>query len=141
MCRILLVDDDADLRELYGEMLEEMGHVVSHACHGEAALEVARWCRPDLVLTDWCMPRMDGIELSRRIRLDEALRDIPIILQTASHPVPQVPEVQACLSKSCAREEFDAVLKRVLDSARKRSPTAGDGNQRVREPGTLRRLA
>lgn len=80
--RILLVDDNADMRA-YVMRLLAVEYEVEVVGDGAAALGAARRRRPDLVLTDVMLPKLDGFGLLREIRADEALRGIPIILLTA----------------------------------------------------------
>jgi CheY-like chemotaxis protein len=80
--KILIVDDEPDLRYLLRRVFERAGHVVTDAGHGEAALEVVRGSPPDLVVTDMMMPVMDGAELIRRLRADPATAQIPILAVT-----------------------------------------------------------
>jgi signal transduction histidine kinase len=80
--RILLADDNADMRQYLERLLNQQYEVISCE-HGQAALERARQTRPDLVLADVMMPRMDGFGLLRALREDKNLRDIPVILLSA----------------------------------------------------------
>jgi DNA-binding response OmpR family regulator len=80
--RILLADDNADMRE-YVQRLLEQRYEVSAVPDGEAALESARHERPDLILTDVMMPRLDGFGLLRELHANEDLKDIPVILLSA----------------------------------------------------------
>jgi DNA-binding response OmpR family regulator len=77
---ILVVDDEPQIVRLVRAYLEEAGFRVVTASDGEQALYVARHERPDLVVLDVLMPRMDGLEFTRRIRRE---RNIPIIMLTA----------------------------------------------------------
>jgi len=77
---ILLVEDDASVREAVTMALEGDGHRVSTAAAGDEAIERWRQVRPDLVLLDVMLPVMDGFEVCRRIR---AFDQVPIILLTA----------------------------------------------------------
>jgi signal transduction histidine kinase/DNA-binding response OmpR family regulator len=80
--RILLADDNADMRSYVEKLLNERYQVV--ACpDGQSALESARQLRPDLVLADVMMPRLDGFGLLRSLREDEDLRNTPVILLSA----------------------------------------------------------
>ena len=83
--RILVVDDDRELAEVYQHVFEGAGYEVSTALSGEAALAIARAERPEVVLTDISMPRMDGFELIARIRAsgEPAIREIPAAALTA----------------------------------------------------------
>ena len=80
--RILLADDNADMRAYVRELLAPL-HTVELAADGEQALAAARRARPDLIVSDVMMPRLDGFELLKAVRADEALRDVPFILLTA----------------------------------------------------------
>jgi PAS domain S-box-containing protein len=79
---ILLADDNADMREYLERLLSEQYEVVAVA-DGESALSSARERRPDLILSDIMMPRLNGIEVLRSVRAEESLKNIPVILLTA----------------------------------------------------------
>jgi diguanylate cyclase (GGDEF)-like protein len=81
--RILVVDDHEDNVELLRARLEARGYEVTSAMDGQEALEQVHAAPPDLILLDVMMPRMDGIEVTRRIKQDSSLPFIPIIMQTA----------------------------------------------------------
>ncbi|HVN19515.1 MAG TPA: PAS domain S-box protein [Dongiaceae bacterium] len=80
--RILLADDNADMREYVHRLLQRHYEVVATA-DGQAALESAREHRPDLILADVMMPRLDGFGLLREVRADEALNGTPVVLLSA----------------------------------------------------------
>jgi adenylate cyclase len=81
--RILAVDDVAENLEILQMRLESRGYEVVLAADGEAALAAVREQLPDLILLDIMMPKMDGIEVTRRLKADTSLPFIPIILVTA----------------------------------------------------------
>lgn len=81
--RVLLIDDDADLLEIYTFALEELGCAVTTAHDGQEGLEQALALRPDLIITDVRMPRMNGLELCQRLRTDERLQATPLILHSS----------------------------------------------------------
>jgi class 3 adenylate cyclase len=81
--RILAVDDVAENLEILQMRLESRGYEVVLAADGEAALAAVREQLPDLILLDIMMPKMDGIEVTRRLKADKSLPFIPIILVTA----------------------------------------------------------
>ncbi|WP_322043472.1 ATP-binding protein [Paraburkholderia sp. J67] len=80
--RILLVDDNADMRAYVGTLLAS-AYQVDLAADGAQALDVARRQRPDLIVSDVMMPRLDGFGLLAEARRDAALRDVPVILLSA----------------------------------------------------------
>ena len=80
---ILAADDDEDILELVTFRLERSGYTVLQARDGEEAFQLAKEKKPDLAVLDVMMPKMDGFELTRRLRAEETTRRIPIILLTA----------------------------------------------------------
>jgi sigma-B regulation protein RsbU (phosphoserine phosphatase) len=85
---ILVVDDDPIFLELLAGMLRSAGHEVLVASDGAAALAVCRRVRVDLIVADWIMPGMDGVELCQNLKEDPFLRQIYVILLTARERVP-----------------------------------------------------
>jgi CheY-like chemotaxis protein len=81
---ILVADDDPDILELVKLRLEIAGHPVLAARDGQEALELVREHMPALCILDVQMPRMTGFDVLHSIRADDDLRDIPVILLTAS---------------------------------------------------------
>jgi two-component system, cell cycle response regulator len=81
--RILIVDDHEDNVEVIRARLEARGYRIESAADGEEALERVCQSPPDLILLDVMMPRIDGMEVARRIKADDSLPFIPIIMQTA----------------------------------------------------------
>ena len=80
---ILAADDDEDILALVAFRLERSGYTVLQARDGEEALELAMRELPDLAVLDVMMPKLDGFELTRRLRAEKATSRIPIILLTA----------------------------------------------------------
>ena len=81
--RILLIEDDLSLVELVRYNLEKEGFDVVHAADGEEALVMAQEHAPDLILLDWMLPFVSGIEVCRRLRKNPETSNIPIIMLTA----------------------------------------------------------
>jgi two-component system phosphate regulon response regulator PhoB len=81
--RVLLVDDDRDIRDVVGAMLDAVGLMVESATSAEEALERIRSSTFDLMVLDWNLPGMTGIELCRLIRRDPALSTLPVLFLTA----------------------------------------------------------
>ena len=77
--RILVVDDQEDLRGVLRDLLAGSGYTVIEAADGEVGVAKANSDRPDLILMDIQMPVIDGYEATRRIKMDPALKSIPIV--------------------------------------------------------------
>jgi DNA-binding response OmpR family regulator len=88
--RILIIDDDPDLREIVELKLSISGFETHTETDGEAGLGAALRTAPDLVLVDWMMPKMTGLEVCQAMRSAEATRRTPIILLTAKAQVADV---------------------------------------------------
>lgn len=82
--RILVADDDEDILNLVCFRLQQVGYDVARATNGAEAVQLAGEQRPDLCVFDVQMPEMTGYEAIEKIRADEGLKDVPIILLTAS---------------------------------------------------------
>jgi DNA-binding response OmpR family regulator len=80
---ILVADDEPDVLELVGYRLSRSGFTVVEACDGEEALARALDQVPDLAVLDVMMPKLDGYELTRRLRAADATQRVPVILLTA----------------------------------------------------------
>jgi len=80
---ILVVDDEAALLTLVRYNLEKDGFEVGEAIDGEEAMLMIRERRPDLILLDWMLPRLSGIEVCRRVRRQADTQNIPIIILSA----------------------------------------------------------
>ena len=83
MARILVADDDVDIRELVEFKLSTLGHEIVAVHDGAAAVDACREHKPDLAVLDVMMPGMSGLDAIRVIRNDPALAGIPVILLTA----------------------------------------------------------
>ena len=81
--RILVVDDEADLREMLSLRLEANGYEVLTAADGEEGLAKARKEKPDLIILDLMLPKVDGYKICLMLEYDEKYKKIPIILFTA----------------------------------------------------------
>jgi signal transduction histidine kinase len=86
MARVLLAADEPALLDILADVLQDAGHEVTRAHDGLEALEAVRSARPDVVVTDHMMPRKSGVELTRELRRDPALADVPVILMSAARP-------------------------------------------------------
>jgi len=80
---ILLVDDDLTLREMYSERLKADGFTVEMAKDGEEALSKATDIQPNVILLDIMMPKINGLDVLKRLREQEETKNIPVIVLTA----------------------------------------------------------
>jgi CheY-like chemotaxis protein len=83
MPRILIIEDDAAIREMLARRLALRGHAVAQAPDGETGLAMIRAAAPDVLLLDHGLPGMSGWEVARALRADRALPRLPIIALTA----------------------------------------------------------
>ena len=81
--RILVVDDDEDLRQLLGIVLRHEGFEVQEAASGTEALDCVRESAPALILLDVMMPGIDGFDVCRRLKNDQRLARVPVVFVTA----------------------------------------------------------
>jgi DNA-binding response OmpR family regulator len=81
--RVLVADDDDDIRELVVFKLKQAGHEVLSTDDGAKALDLIRAERPALVVLDVMMPGLSGVDVTRELRADESLQDVRVILLTA----------------------------------------------------------
>src|SRR6476619_3137433 len=88
--RILIVDDNETNRDILMARLGPQGYDLKQAADGEEALAAATQHLPDLILLDVMMPKIDGMEVCRRLKGDPQLPFMPIILFTAKSPRPDV---------------------------------------------------
>jgi len=111
--RILLVEDDAAIRETLAEYLACEGYQVTAACDGAEGLARLAERRPDLVVLDLQMPVLDGRGFVSALRADPSTRTIPVILMTGA-PAGSLPgaEVEAVLWKPFQLDELAVALRR-----------------------------
>jgi len=81
--RVVIADDDPDIRRLVEMTVTNAGCDVTVASDGEEALERVRESKPDLVILDVLMPRMDGWEVARALKSDPATREVPVMFLTS----------------------------------------------------------
>ncbi|AKM82071.1 TPA: response regulator [Candidatus Berkelbacteria bacterium] len=80
---ILLVDDDLTLREMYEERLKAEGFTIVQASNGEEALSKAKEVKPNIILLDIMMPKINGFDVLKDLKSDPDLKDVPVIVLTA----------------------------------------------------------
>jgi DNA-binding response OmpR family regulator len=108
---ILVVEDEAPIRELLADIVVDHGHRSLQANNGQDALDVIARERPDLVLSDVMMPLINGAELCRRLKAAVATRSIPVILMSAAgRSVAEGTGADDFLDKPFHLDEVEALL-------------------------------
>jgi len=102
---VLVVDDDEPTGDALRRLLGKMGYTAQWASSGDAALATLQNAMPDLIVLDWMMPGMNGLEVLRRLRADPTTQAVPVIVYTAasSPAVAQLASAQGaqdCVLKS-----------------------------------------
>lgn len=105
--KILIVDDEADIIEVMKVRLERQDYKVVTASDGEEALEKVSHEKPDLIILDLILPKIDGYEVYRRLKSDKEYRRIPVILTTA-----RIQELDQELGREVSA---DAYLRKPID--------------------------
>jgi len=125
---ILVVEDEPAIQELISLNLEQAGYMPLRAADAEQAIDLVRDELPDVVLLDWMLPGMSGIEFARRLRADRRTQDVPIIMLTARTEEPDKlagleTGADDYITKPFSPRELNARIKAVL---RRRAPQATD---------------
>jgi len=114
---ILVIDDEFDVAELLAELLAAQGHQVSTAINGLLGRALLDTNHYDLVITDFMMPIVGGVELARGMRADRRLAGMPVILISAQHdlsPLLAAGLVQATLQKPFSPKALYAAIDHVM---------------------------
>src|SRR5690349_10323413 len=107
MVEILVAEDSPTQAAQLQNLLEECGYQVRVATNGHLALNAAREKKPDLIISDIVMPQMDGYQLCKEIKADEALRNIPVVLVTSLSSPHDVIKGLGCGADSFIRKPYD----------------------------------
>lgn len=128
---VLIVDDYAEGREVCAEYFAFRGYRVATAEDGLDAIDKTHALRPDVIIMDLSLPRMDGWEASRRLKADERTHDIPIVALTA-HALASAREkaveagCDAVMTKPCPPRDLEAEVRRQLGLESETDRPAGD---------------
>ncbi len=117
MTRILLIEDDVDVREAIAEVLVDVGFHVDTAVNGRTALQfLQHGARPDVIVLDLMMPEMDGREFRLRQLADAAIASIPVVVVTADgRALPTDPAVGGVIKKPFAPATLLAAIERAME--------------------------
>lgn len=113
--RILVVDDEEDLAQTVETLLRARGYGVVRADEGAAAVRIAKETLPDLILLDYELPEMDGLEVIAALRADEATREIPVLLATAGRiSLEDIGKADGFLAKPFQEDLLYQMVQRLL---------------------------
>lgn len=121
--KVLLVDDQEDFLEVMGVRIKSWGYDLIRALNGKEAIQAVKTKQPDIVILDYIMPVMDGVETLKEIRKVD--KDLPVIMFTA-HPDMKVQQevkqlkVSAFIPKLSVYSEVQACLRTALDMTEKK---------------------
>lgn len=134
--RIVVADDDPAVCWFMAGVLKTAGARVYEARDGERALEIAKHCEPDLVVSDVLMPKLDGFALCRALKRDVVLRDVPVVLLSWKEDLLQRVRELGADADGYLRKEASAgvVVQRVRELLHRRARTA----QRIAANGEIR---
>jgi CheY-like chemotaxis protein len=114
MHSILLVDDEPDILTAWRLILESEGYLVNCASNGAEAIARLALNVPDLIITDWMMPVMDGAQLCSKLKEMPQLADVPILVHTAVPPADnEVKNWTTCLVKPAHADVFLTTVERL----------------------------
>jgi len=128
MKKVLVVDDDVDVRKFVSKLIERAGYEAVEAKNGIEGMATVREDKPDLIILDVLMPKQSGIRMYRELKTDEAFKDFPVIMLSAIAPKSffrsqevlaefageSVPEPEAYMEKPEEPEELIALMKKIL---------------------------
>ena len=128
MKKVLVVDDDVDVRKFVSKLIERAGYEAIEAKNGMEGMGKVREDKPELIILDVLMPKQSGIRMYRELKTDEPLKDIPVIMLSAIAPKSffrsqevlaefageSVPEPEAYMEKPEEPEELIALMQKIL---------------------------
>ena len=138
---VLVVEDYQDAREMYAAYLQFSGYRVAEATNGLEAIEQAMELLPDIILMDLALPKMDGWEATRRLKLDEKTRHIPIVALTG-HALAGHAEgarqagCDSFVTKPCLPDALVAEIRRMLAAREQGTAPKRTGRASSRTRGT-----
>lgn len=119
MAKILIAEDERDIRDLIAFTLRFAGHEVFAASNGEEAVEMAPKVNPDLILMDVRMPRMTGYEACKEMKKNSGLKDIPVVFLSAKGQENEIQQgldagAEEYLLKPFAPDQLTTRIKAIL---------------------------
>jgi two-component system chemotaxis response regulator CheY len=107
----LVVDDSRAIRHVLANMLQQFGFQVAQAAHGAEGLQLlASGLRPDVILVDWNMPVMNGLEFIQQVRSQPGLQDLPLMMVTTETETERVQAALAAGANEYVMKPFDQAI-------------------------------
>ncbi len=106
--QILLVDDEPDLIQMVSLRLKSAGYEVTTAQDGQQALDQVKQGKPDLIILDLMLPKLDGYKVCRLLKFDERYRNIPVLIFTARAQEEDIRLATQCGSNGYLTKPFEA---------------------------------
>ena len=134
--KILIVEDEPEMRKLLVLELETSGYEVFQAEDGEAGFKVAEELKPDLIISDVLMPKMNGNELLKKLRTSDFGKNVPFVVLTARGKMRdyfEIVHVTAFLEKPFGAEELLATIGDILGGKRGLEKPRGEGSSQFAE--------
>jgi len=134
--KILVVEDEGDMRKMLAMELEAAGYEVSQAEDGEEGFQAAKKVKPDLIISDILMPKMDGNHLMKKLRQSDFGYDIPFIVLTARGKMRdyfEIMEVDDFVVKPFDADDLLQKVRKALRKAGKGESPRGDSQQETPE--------
>lgn len=113
--KVLIVDDDFDFSQLLAFDLKKKGYTVVSAGNGEEGLEKVKTEKPDLIVLDIKMPKMDGYTFVRRLKKDDENKDIPVVVLTSYEPMKDMFQLEGVKDYFVKSVDMHELMK-VIDS-------------------------
>jgi DNA-binding response OmpR family regulator len=125
MKKILFIEDESALQKTFSDLLETEGHKLISALNGKVGLEIAKKERPDLILLDLILPKINGFEVLKRLKADEDTKNIPVIVLTNLEGVDDINkalELGTTTYLVKGQYSLDDVLKKIKDCIEGENP-------------------
>ena len=130
---ILVIDDEVRIRDLLVELLTPEGYNILTATDGKEAMDMILKSKPDLILVDLCMPRLDGTTFCKALRLDPEARTIPIIVVTALNSRARLEEAMAAGADDFVGKPFDIMELKIRIHAMLKLKNISDEVERLQQ--------
>lgn len=137
--KLLIIDDEKDFVETLAERLMAKGYNIIKAFNGKEGLDKVHTEKPDLVLLDIAMPEMDGFDVCRKLKIDEELKKIPVIILTAKFQPCDLEFGREMGAESYITKpvELDILTNKIRELLKKRPNGAKTRNAGVKSGGDM----